>query len=126
MRISDWSSDVCSSDLFQTSARTISATAAAPLLGCDVGSGGGPLHQLDRELVHDGRWGSGTFEGFQQQACPEEAAVEERLAHGREAGVGRQLDVVEADDREIRGDGRSEERRVGKECGSTCRYRWSP
>src|SRR3546814_17740948 len=24
------------------------------------------------------------------------------------------------------GDGRSEERRVGKECVSTCRYRWSP
>src|SRR3546814_2061337 len=23
-------------------------------------------------------------------------------------------------------DGRSEERRVGKECGSTCRSRWSP
>src|SRR3546814_19084912 len=24
------------------------------------------------------------------------------------------------------GDGRSEERRVGNECVSTCRYRWSP
>src|SRR3546814_8638429 len=114
MRISDWSSDVCSSDLFQTSARTISATAAAPLLGCDVGSGGGPLHQLDRELVHDGRWGSGTFEGFQQQACPEEADVEARMAHGREAGVGRQSDVVEADDREIRGAGAALRRACGQ------------
>src|SRR3546814_16039266 len=26
----------------------------------------------------------------------------------------------------INGFERSEERRVGKECGSTCRYRWSP
>src|SRR3546814_18078626 len=27
---------------------------------------------------------------------------------------------------EVPGDTRSEERRVGKECVSTCRYRWSP
>src|SRR3546814_2875132 len=27
---------------------------------------------------------------------------------------------------QIRGEGRSEERRVGKECVSTCRSRWSP
>ena len=33
----------------------------------------------------------------------------------------------EASDREVRpGDERSEERRVGKECSSPCRSRWSP
>src|SRR3546814_4606669 len=30
------------------------------------------------------------------------------------------------DGKELRGCGRSEERRVGKECVSTCRSRWSP
>src|SRR3546814_17227843 len=32
----------------------------------------------------------------------------------------------ESDDAHILLDGRSEERRVGKECVSTCRSRWSP
>src|SRR3546814_14048876 len=34
-------------------------------------------------------------------------------------------DVV-SEDYNLIPDGRSEERRVGKECVSTCRYRWSP
>src|SRR3546814_15845662 len=33
--------------------------------------------------------------------------------------------VIEKTMEELSG-ARSEERRVGKECGSTCRYRWSP
>src|SRR3546814_5875929 len=66
MRISDWSSDVCSSD-------------------------------LEAERPH---------------ARPHVAQLE-RLAHG--AAAMRQHRVV-----------RSEERRVGKECVSTCRSRWSP
>src|SRR3546814_9858107 len=66
MRISDWSSDVCSSDL---SARSASNRRCRP----PPGARGGP----DR-------------------------------------------------DRRPRRRRRSEERSVGKECVSTCRYRWSP
>ena len=36
------------------------------------------------------------------------------------------LDVARASLRQIEGDVRSEERRVGKECTSWCRSRWSP
>src|SRR3546814_1806009 len=64
MRISDWSSDVCSSDL-----RATADLSAPPVAAC-------------------------------RRLC----------AHRGPA----------------RRDGRSEERRVGKECVSTCRSRWSP
>src|SRR3546814_1165128 len=75
MRISDWSSDVCSSD-----------------------------------LLHRRRWrGAARFRRRRRVAvrrlCPREAE-----------GRSRQLAAYS----------RSEERRVGKECVSTCRSRWSP
>src|SRR3546814_6208446 len=70
MRISDWSSDVCSSDLL-----------------------------LDRQSL---------------RAAP--GAAEHRL----HAGALPQKGLCAA------GRTRSEERRVGKECVSTCRSRWSP
>src|SRR3546814_17368691 len=69
MRISDWSSDVCSSDLGNAL-----HSAVAPALRCDramQGVPGFPLYQARRRV-------------------------------------------------------RSEERRAGKECDSTCRSRWSP
>src|SRR3546814_10091969 len=75
VRISDWSSDVCSSDLIPR--RTDSAAA------CD-------------DVHHAGQWRS--------DAC----------STGRSGLVHRQ------------GGWRSEERRVGKECVSTCRSRGSP
>src|SRR3546814_5786137 len=70
MRISDWSSDVCSSDLQQLTAWL---GLAAPV----------------------------TAAGWEARAA--------QPAGQAEASVGR-----------------SEERRVGKECVSTCRSRWSP
>src|SRR3546814_5143507 len=74
MRISDWSSDVCSSDLFAPSRRAASFYRR-------------PRQWDDLHLVMVGR-----------------------QRHDRRADVG----------------ARSEERRVGKECVSTCRSRWSP
>src|SRR3546814_4899632 len=77
MRISDWSSDVCSSDLGGTGGDAATARPVRPLYS-------GPL---------------------EQPACPARSAI--RLAGW--------LDLS-----------RSEERRVGKECVSTCKSRWSP
>src|SRR3546814_8935247 len=86
MRISDWSSDVCSSDLPNAQA----------------------------ELIRD---------------CLQKAGIDARSVSYLEAhGTGTEL----GDPIEIAGltaafrHDRSEERRVGKECVSTCRFRWSP
>src|SRR3546814_12648957 len=98
MRISDWSSDVCSSDLPGRFRATQEGTT---------------LEQAD-----DGaRYRQGFF-----------------LGDGTGAGKGRQIASVIMDrwlDGErrhiwITKNERSEERRVGKECVSTCRSRWSP
>src|SRR3546814_15301958 len=98
MRISDWSSDVCSSDL-------------DPLA----------LARMRHYLVA-------------QPAFPQEDAARRRLGIdegqemvGRVVGAaGRRHQHREARILEFERARRSEERRVGKECVSTCRYRWSP
>src|SRR3546814_10081923 len=82
MRISDWSSDVCSSDLL------------APFGKAAVG---GEDH------------GAAFIAGVDQLEEQVAAAWDDRQV----------ADLV--DDQQ-----RSEERRVGKECVSTCRSRWSP
>src|SRR3546814_2898022 len=89
MRISDWSSDVCSSDLMiktyvrLTHADQARVTAAAHRLGMHVSS------HYHYPALHSG------------VDCMEHLGATNRY-------------------------GRSEERRVGKECVSTCRSRWSP
>src|SRR3546814_10271238 len=87
MRISDWSSDVCSSDLWQ-----MARASQCPALEEQYAA---RLH-LSRRTTVAGRGA--------------------RLSGGR----GRQ--AWQLRDRRHR----SEERRVGKECVSTCRSRWSP
>src|SRR3546814_5486246 len=79
MRISDWSSDVCSSDL----------------IGRAGNMGVGRIAQR-----RAGHFALGRF-GNQVYAAADTAATRRRAV-------------------------RSEERRVGKECVSTCRSRWSP
>src|SRR3546814_11433186 len=96
MRISDWSSDVCSSDL-----QGVAVGAAWAVRGSIAVAGQPPVdfckqirkaqgHDMCSAVLHflDGR--RDLFEG-----C---SALQDR----------------------------SEERRVGKECVSTCRSRWSP
>src|SRR3546814_15112349 len=97
MRISDWSSDVCSSDLMATwpvkaRSRRLGEKRARRPLGLAAVSVG-----LTTALVLAG-------------AMPAMAAPGDR---------------AEAEGQFLSG-GRSEERRVGKECVSTCRSRWSP
>src|SRR3546814_15809205 len=95
MRISDWSSDVCSSDLGHTDPAWFADNApfsdAASLLIV-------PDHYVFRMLYSQG------------------VPLEELGVPRADGGP------VESDPRTIR----SEERRVGKECVSTCRSRWSP
>src|SRR3546814_13597446 len=90
MRISDWSSDVCSSDLVT---KAPARTEHRPLV-----IGFGPC---------------GLFAGLVLAQMGFRPIILDRGKEVRE----RTKDTW---------DMRSEERRVGKECGSTCRSRWSP
>src|SRR3546814_3595957 len=104
MRISDWSSDVCSSDLM----------ARQETQGVD-----GYILEFERDGVAGcGKGGEARF------------VVPCRLGVMRGDVRGDAFAVGGVDMRPVtelrRRDGRSEERRVGKECVSTCRSRWSP
>src|SRR3546814_20760318 len=98
MRISDWSSDVCSSDLFGFDA--VVGNYASP---DTPGSAYVLLHHVFGEVNGKaGQWG---------HAIGGMGAVTQAMARAC-AGAGVTI--------------RSEERRVGEECVSTCRSRWSP
>src|SRR3546814_10965772 len=96
MRISDWSSDVCSSDLDRH--HDVPGFQGRRLVAFDA---------LHNSLFLDAL-------AFELQRHPEFLrAPADELADG--VLLACRADVV-----------RSEERRVGKECVSPCRYRWSP
>src|SRR3546814_21032743 len=97
LRISDWSSDVCSSDLVE-------------------------VEVMHGEIQHRGRAAANAdyFEAASNQPF-HQRGLECRRA---EAAVVSDRDSRPPGDRA--GFCRSEERRVGKECVSTCRSRWSP
>src|SRR3546814_5573800 len=96
MRISDWSSDVCSSDLPRRM-----------------------LHrgELPREaaLGHRQRRGAGRARGSVARLAVFVSRHRPEFGYGAAIGGSRRAPF-----------NRSEERRVGKECVSTCRSRWSP
>src|SRR3546814_18065934 len=138
MRISDWSSDVCSSDLAQIEREGESATGGA-VRGRKVD----PARAADRSLaairrlqpldgnfgplcgergVDIGQHGSGReilIEPVDDPGMPVETG-------GRDRAGQAQIDVQPAVQPLVVEQQRSEERRVGKECVSTCRSRWSP
>src|SRR3546814_9784008 len=87
MRISDWSSDVCSSDLRETAVG-------------DLERHGGFAQRGEVRFLQAGRLGQ-RHRPRDQPAVVEVEVVRRSLEHALE--------------------GRSEERRVGKECVSTCR-----
>src|SRR3546814_5509409 len=108
MRISDWSSDVCSSDL----PRRAPPRARRLQFGRHVGERElGVLEIGDTlpELLAVPRIG--------------DRLVEAALRAAKRAGADVETAAVEPHHRDAE---RSEERRVGKECVSTCRSRWSP
>src|SRR3546814_16866411 len=96
MRISDWSSDVCSSDLLGHRRRRVDRWPAFGVNDCtvaSVGTGTGDLAPANKGTTAVGS-------GKKNEAV---ALRSFKFIHDR-----------------------SEERRVGKECVSTCRSRWSP
>src|SRR3546814_12095504 len=114
MRISDWSSDVCSSDLGDCGGATAFAFDLPDYLG--------RRSVISRQMVHDH---GGLRAAERDCAGPAEPR----------GGPGHDRDLILQTKREniVRERGgahgtpswRSEERRVGKECVSPCRTRWS-
>src|SRR3546814_12925955 len=103
MRISDWSSDVCSSDLGMLGPmRQQQALPEARLSELETRWAEASLHEAEDANVLADRW----------ETLPKPLKSEPRV-------------VIAYADRaaELR---RSEERRVGKECVRTCRSRWAP
>src|SRR3546814_8107336 len=101
MRISDWSSDVCSSDLL-----LLVAGGAAALIASGDDGDAGDAHAMG--------------------AAPplELASVTDDIAGHYRYAERHQTDFAAIPC--FCGCERSEERSVGKECVSTCRSRWSP
>src|SRR3546814_19213369 len=99
MRISDWSSDVCSSDLFMTPRSSDGESVRKHVSTAVIGTRGGVGASM---LATSLAW------PFSTQYKSPTALLDLDVHFGTGALT------------------RSEERRVGKECVSTCRSRWSP
>src|SRR3546814_14446516 len=117
MRISDWSADVCSSDLDLGLLAHLRGQPAGALEG-GGGRDGGPRRGSEGDQFIERVEGGVGGEILDQVGRLVEAA-------GHLGGVlGDLLGDGQIDD--VQGPLRSEERRVGKESVSTCRFRWSP
>src|SRR3546814_19039196 len=103
MRISDWSSDVCSSDLAPDCELVLAEPRGAADTAASL-SAGRLDHDFVPDTICDGLRGTLGAPGF-----------EILRAHRARVVVVDDADTI-----------RSEERRVGKEGVSTCRSRWSP
>src|SRR3546814_12766644 len=111
MRISDWSSDVCSSDLCPCWS---AEPGPRPVRERRYLAGVASVAPGRAADTHDHQRG-GRPRAAQAQPAPSAAFSAATSLTGASPDAGRP-----------RGSTRSEERRVGKECVSTCRYRWSP
>src|SRR3546814_12642019 len=128
MRISDWSSDVCSSDL-----DVGDGIDAVQLAGGDDGGEERPVLCADLVTGEQGvlaRQGDGTDRVLDRIGVEFEAAVLEEPGEARPVAEGIADVAGEGcagrDRRQLRLEPRSEERRGGKECVGTCRSRGSP
>src|SRR3546814_12119839 len=102
MRISDWSSDVCSSDLPHHRHQVALPAPAGHRGEARTLPGADPVHRQPQRL----------------RSTMELILLQKVTNLG---GLGDKVNV-----KPCYGRNRSEERRVGKECVSTCRARWSP
>src|SRR3546814_13182881 len=117
MRISDWSSDVCSSDLASNSPSFVTGSSPKPtsawcniMARKDIRSNGQNIPLTHHSARGQVQRNSGNFTRGSQ------LLTHEMLMWFS----GAKLPVI------VWFFVRSEERRVGKECVSTCRSRWSP
>src|SRR3546814_18845553 len=114
MRISDWSSDVCSSDLPLALAVVAAAKdrgiALPEVTDFDSPTGKGAFGTVDGKRISLGN------ARFLSESGIDVSALEQQADELRQDGATAIFIGID----------RSEERRVGKECVSTCRYRWSP
>src|SRR3546814_11444207 len=101
MRISDWSSDVCSSDL-------LTLRAVEALRNADVVVYDGLIDPRVLDHAPADAQRISVAKQRDRHTLPQEAINALIIAHVKAGSI------------------RSEERRVGKECVSTCRSRWSP
>src|SRR3546814_12023869 len=128
MRISDWSSDVCSSDLlhspalgFQHRDKQLQGTERVhppvPAAGCPSDDAG-RYCQFGRDRD---RLGS-----YLVRQGDRQSRTQLILRHQQSLDIIGQLSPCSGKGWVCGLPPRSEERRVGKECVSTCRSRWSP
>src|SRR3546814_15294526 len=114
MRISDWSSDVCSSDLLDRNSRQISPAKSKAPGRCP---GGRDCYKVGkrRPLCNgsQGPWKVSRVRCIRKRRGSQQ--TERRDVFNNHPHARRQTESI----------GRSEERRVGKECVNTCRSRWS-
>src|SRR3546814_16524568 len=108
MRISDWSSDVCSSYLVDQGEGAVAVLLQALHAPRHLAAQSAPRRRQQRAGV----LAAGLFVGAELKAveAAHELALDQHLA----------VLAPGADE------GRTGERRVGKECVSTCKTRWSP
>src|SRR3546814_12103640 len=120
MRISDWSSDVCSSDLVDDN-RTQHVRDHVPEDDLGIGDTAG-LRRLDELLAlhgdglaaHDARHGQPP-DRTERDEDEEDVPAKDEHQHDDEEHEGKRIEHV-----------RSEERPIGKECVSNFRSWWSP
>src|SRR3546814_12277267 len=111
MRISDWSSDVCSSDLIDLQ-HVRHAFGLADIVNGDALRAIGTMGVCGG--IDDIEFGGRFFRIFRKPAA-QRTVGGKLFAEQRNPRIFVQCQII-----------RSEERRVGKECVSPCRSRWSP
>src|SRR3546814_11083237 len=117
MRISDWSSDVCSSDLTTKAGKVVYSSTVR------VGNNIDSVQQMLSLAMPEARVVATPMNGMMlltgTVAAPDDAAEAERLV---QAFVGDKTQVLSR----LRTATRSQAPRVGKECVSACRTGWAP
>src|SRR3546814_20772448 len=113
MRISDWSSDVCSSDL--AAALGVHPWEFARAMACLLC---GPDPAAPPESPYSQAW----YDRYREAIAPPETFAKYATLFVDSITVAARMSFAWSK----RQPERSEERRVGNECVSTCRSRWSP
>src|SRR3546814_16129565 len=123
MRISDWSSDVCSSDLLSAYALNPDIKVIAPWREWDLASRTALIDFAEKNQipVPKDKRGESPFstDANLLHTSSEGKVLEAPWEETPDYVYSRTVNPEDAPDR-------SEERRVGKECVRKCRYRWSP